>query len=403
MTAVIVGIVLLTYAGVALGSVPRTRMNRATIALVGAAALVALGAVTEEEAVHSIDLGTLLLLGAMMVINNNLRMAGFFTLVTNRVLALAKSPRMLLAVIIGASGVLSALFLNDTICLMLTPLLADVTLRLRRDPLPYLIGLAVATNVGSVATITGNPQNILIGQSSRISYVDFLIALGPIALIGLVICWVVIVLIYRDEFRKPLDAIALPPGSLYRPLLNRTLLIVLGMLAAFLLGLPIVTSACVAAGALLISRLRPGKLLALDWELLLMFSGLFVVTGVIEASGLSAALFEQISPFLKSGLAEFTLAVGALSNIVSNVPAVLLLRPEIPMFDNPRQAWLALAMASTLAGNLTLLGSAATLIVAELARAKGITLGFMAFLKVGVPVTILTLLVGVAWLTVFPG
>lgn len=403
MTVVIVGIVLLTYVGVALGSVPRTRMNRATIALVGAAALVALGAVTEEEAIYAIDLGTLLLLGAMMVINNNLRMAGFFTLVTNRVLALAKSSRMLLAIIIGASGVLSALFLNDTICLMLTPLLVDVTLRLRRDPLPYLIGLAVATNVGSVATITGNPQNILIGQSSRINYVDFLIALGPVAFVGLVICWLVIVLIYRDEFRKPLDTIVLPPGSSYLPLLNRTLLIVLAMLAAFLLGLPIVTSACVAAGALLISRLRPGKLLALDWELLLMFSGLFVVTGVIEASGLSAVLFEQISSFLKSGLAEFTLAVGALSNIVSNVPAVLLLRPEISAFDNPRQAWLALAMASTLAGNLTLLGSAATLIVAELARAKGITLGFVAFLKVGVPVTILTLLVGIAWLTVFPG
>jgi Na+/H+ antiporter NhaD/arsenite permease-like protein len=283
---------------------------------------------------------------------------------------------------------------------MLTPLLVDVALRLKRDPLPYLIGLGVATNVGSVATITGNPQNILIGQSSGISYLEFALHLTPVALIGLVICWGVIVLVYRAEFRGTLAEVELPPVRTYPPLLNRTSLVVVGMLVAFLLGLPIVTSACVAAGVLLISRLRPQKLLSLDYDLLLMFAGLFVVTGAIEKSGLSGLLFQQISPFLKSGIVPFTVATGAISNVVSNVPAVLLLRPEIPSFPDPKQAWLALAMASTLAGNLTLLGSAATLIVAELAAGRGVKLGFVAFLKVGVPVTILTLIVGMAWLSV---
>jgi Na+/H+ antiporter NhaD/arsenite permease-like protein len=371
LTAVIV---VLTYAGIAIGQVPGTRMNRATIALVGAAAL--------------------------MVLNNNLRMAGFFRLVTSRALRRARGPRTLLALIIAASGVLSALFLNDTICLMLTPLVVSVALRLQRDPIPYLIGLAVATNVGSVATITGNPQNIIIGQASGISYLDFMLALTPVALLGLVVCWVVVMLAYPQEFRTPLIQDDIPAHVPYYPLLNRTLAVVVALLVAFAAGAPIVTSACLGAGVLLISRLRPQKLMSLDYDLLLMFAGLFVVTGAIEQSGLASRLSETLSPVLKEGIGSFTLVVGVLSNVVSNVPAVLLLRSEIPTFADPRQAWLALAMASTLAGNLTLLGSAATLIVAELAAGRGVQLGFAAFLKVGVPVTLLTLVIGMVWLSV---
>jgi len=285
---------------------------------------------------------------------------------------------------------------------MLTPVVVDLTLRLGRNPVPYLIGLGVATNVGSVATITGNPQNIIIGQSSGITYLTFLAYLAPVALIGLVICWLVIVIVYREEFRGELSLIELPPAHPYPPLLTRTLLVVAGLLIAFLLGLPIVTSACAAAGILLISRVRPAKLLALDWELLVMFTGLFVVTGAIEQSGLSDGLFDRFTDTLKSGIVPFTVATSALSNVISNVPAVLLLRSEMAAFPDPQKAWLTLAMASTLAGNLTLLGSAATLIVAELAQLRGVKLSFMAFLKVGVPVTILTLIVGMVWLSIMP-
>ncbi len=158
------------------------------------------------------------------------------------------------------------------------------------------------------------------------------------------------------------------------------------------------TTACVAAGLLLMSRLRPQKLLMLDWDLLAFFAGLFVVTGAIEAIGLSAQLFGAFEAVLKSGIPAFTLVTGVLSNLVSNVPAVLLLRPEIPSFADPQQAWLVLAMSSTLSGNLTLLGSAATLIVAEVAKGQGVTLGFGAYLRAGVPITVLTLGVGVVWL-----
>jgi Na+/H+ antiporter NhaD/arsenite permease-like protein len=403
-------IVLATYAGVAVGRVPGLKMNRATIALVGAAALVAIGAISERQAYAALDIGTVLLLAAMMVINANLRMAGFFTLVSEWVVRLARTSRSLLALVIFASGLLSAIFLNDPVCLLFTPLVVDICLRLKRDPLPYLIGLGAAANIGSVATITGNPQNLIIGQASQIPFLTFLLHLGPLALVGLAICWGVIVLVYRQEFTG--TALIPPPsdapdavgsgtgrGGLYAPLLNRTMMVVLGLMIAFLVGLPIVSSACIAAGLLLVSRLRPNKLLAIDWELLAFFGGMFIITGAIEATGLSEQLFQAVAPLIQGGVAPLSLTTGALSNIVSNVPAVLLLRPEIGDLPNAQQAWLTLAMSSTLSGNLTLLGSAATLIVAEVAARRGVRIGFMEFLRVGVPVTLLTMLLGIIWLT----
>lgn len=399
MIILTVAIVLMTYAGVAIGSVPRLRMNRATIALVGAATLIAVGAIQEDEAIASLDIGTILLLAAMMVINANLRLSGFFELVGGRVLDYSKSPRMLLALVILAAGVLSALFLNDTICLLFTPLVVDLTTRLKRDPIPYLIGLATATNVGSTATITGNPQNLIIGQASGISYLAFLTHLAPVALMGMAVCWVVIVLVFPHEFRGRLPLAEVESPQIFPPLLWRTIAVVAGLLLAFLVGLPIVSSACVAAGLLLISRIRPHKLLDIDWGLLAFFGGLFVVTGTIEVTGLSEDLFEAISPVIRGGVGPLSVATAALSNVISNVPAVLLLRSEMEALANPQQGWLTLAMSSTLAGNLTLLGSAANLIVAEMAATRGVKLTFMAYLRAGVPITLITIALGVLWLS----
>lgn len=391
-------IIAAAYAAIAVGRVPGLRMKRATIALTAAVLLIVVGALTEEEALHAIDLGTLLLLGAMMVININLRLGGFFRAVTSRTLRFARTPGTLLALIIASSGILSALFLNDTICLMLTPLVVDITRRLQRDPIPYLIGLAVATNVGSVATITGNPQNIIIGQASGISYVSFMLALAPIAAFGLAICWLVIRLLFRREFHGRLPDVELPPPHPFAPLLSRTLLVVGALLIAFLTGAPIVTAACAAAGVLLVSRLRPEKLLDLDWDLLAFFAGLFAITGAIEATGLGAQFIQLTEPLLLAGIPGLSAMTAILSNVVSNVPAVLLLQGAVPTFENPQQAWLTLAMASTLAGNFTLLGSAATLIVAELADQRGVRLSFGVYLRAGIPITLLTLAFGVIWL-----
>ncbi|MEP6989205.1 MAG: anion transporter, partial [Chloroflexota bacterium] len=384
LTIITAVIVLLTYAGVAIGRIPWLRMNRATIALVGAAILIAIGSINEKQAYAALDIGTILLLAAMMVINANLRMAGFFNVVTDGVLRLAKGPRILLALVIIASGVLSAIFLNDPVCILFTPLVIELCIRLRRDPIPYLVGLATAANVGSTATITGNPQNLIIGQASGIPFLTFLAHLGPVAVIGLVICWGIIVLVYPKEFKQKFEnqpTIELSTKTTtYPPLLNRTLLVVGGLMIAFLAGLPIVSSACVAAGLLLVSRLRPSKLLAIDWELLAFFGGLFIVTGAIEVTGLSKQLFVVASPLIHGGIPALSLSTAVLSNVVSNVPAVLLLRPEIGTLPNAQQAWLTLAMSSTLAGNFTLLGSAATLIVAEVAAARNVKLSFTAYL-----------------------
>jgi Na+/H+ antiporter NhaD/arsenite permease-like protein len=393
-------LIVAIYAAIAIGRVPRLRMNRATIALTGAALLVVIGAIGEHEAMQSIDMGTILLLGAMMVVNVNLRLAGFFRFVASRTLRYARTPRMLLALVILSSGVLSAIFLNDPICLMFTPFVIDITRRLGRNPVPYLIGLATAANVGSVATITGNPQNLIIGQASQIPYVTFLAYLTPVALMGLVICWIVTMLLYPQEFRGELAQVQLPEPRPHTPLLKRTFIIVGGLMLAFLLGAPIVTAACAAAALLLISRLRPYKLLALDWDLLAFFAGLFAITGAIEATGLSQQFVQLSQPFLRGDVLGLSLITAVLSNIVSNVPAVLLLQTTIPTFDNPQTAWLTLAMASTLAGNFTLLGSAATLIVAELARQENVELRFMEYLRVGIPITLLTMTIGIIWLTI---
>lgn len=388
--------------GVALGRYPWLRMNRATIALVGATGLILVGGISLDDAFAALDLNTLLLLFAMMILNVNLRLAGFFRLVNTSIVGWAKSPRQLLGFIILASGLLSALFLNDTIVLMFTPLVIEVTLALRRNPIPYLVGLATAANIGSVATITGNPQNMLIGVASGLSFAAFSSYLLPVALVGLGLCWLVVVAVYREEFTA-VSLPTLPPEKVrtYSPLLNKSMLATAGMLIAFLAGVPIPLAALAAASLLLITRrLKPNRVFReIDWTLLIFFGGLFMVTGAIESSGLSEQLFAVMQPLAERGIGWLTAVSVLLSNTISNVPAVMLFRPLVPDFADPTTTWLTLAMATTLAGNLTLLGSVANLIVAESAAARGVKLTFGEYLRVGVPITLLTLLWGVLWLS----
>jgi Na+/H+ antiporter NhaD/arsenite permease-like protein len=400
----IIVVLSVTFAGVAIGRLPALRMNRATIALVGATLLILLGAMTLRQAYDVLDLDTLLLLLAMMIINVNLSLAGFFRLIGARVVQWARSPRQLLALIIAASGILSALFLNDTIVLMFTPLVLDIVLMLRRNPLPYLIGLATAANIGSTATITGNPQNMIIGIASGLPFARFAYHLAPIALLGMIIAWLIIILIYKKEFQPCCWETPVIENQRYnRPLLIKGCIAVAIMLFNFFSGLPIPLAALSAAALLLITRrLKPERVFReMDWSLLVFFAGLFVVTGAIEHAGLSKQLFELVQPVGGQSITALTISSALLSNLISNVPAVLLFKPVIPMFAHPTASWLTLAMATTLAGNLTLLGSVANLIVAESARRHGVHLSFMEYLKAGIPITLLTLIVGVLWLNLF--
>ncbi|MCL4857975.1 MAG: anion transporter [Caldilineaceae bacterium] len=395
-------LVAVTIVGVAVGRYPGLRMNRATIALTGATLLIVLGAMTLDEAFAALDLNTLTLLFAMMILNANLRRAGFFQLVANGVVHWAQSPRQLLALLIVSAGALSAIFLNDTIVLVFTPLVLAICRSLDQRPIPYLVALATATNVGSVATITGNPQNMIIGIASAIPFVQFTANLAPAALGGMVVIWLVIVIVYRRDFAA--RGFVKPPAiavETRRSLLRKAMIATGLMVVAFVTGFPIPLAALAAASLLLISRRTEPEAVfrEVDWSLLVFFAGLFMVTGALETLGVSEQLFSLAEPVAQRGIAALTVVSAILSNLVSNVPAVLLFRPFVPQFPNPEQTWLTLAMATTLAGNLTLLGSVANLIVAESARSQGVQLSFNEYLKAGIPITLFSLLIGVGWLS----
>jgi Na+/H+ antiporter NhaD/arsenite permease-like protein len=401
VTSVIFG---LTYLALAFGKVPGLRIDRTGIALVGAAAMLATGMVSFKDAAAAVDMETIVLLASMMLVVAYLHVAGFFELVTDRLAARCHGPHTLLAAVIAMSGTLSALLVNDVVCVALTPLVLGLCRRLRRPPIPYLVGLATASNVGSLATITGNPQNIIIGSLSGISYLRFAERLAPIAIIGLLINYAVVAWVYRSSLRG--DVIAGTPAPAPRsPRVHRAVLIkglvVTGIaVVMFFVEPSIATVALTAAGVLLLDGVRPEKLYRrVDWALLMLFAGLFVVVHAFEVHVVHGWKLEEWTSDVKSPVAVISGLAVVLSNLVSNVPAVLLFKPLMGVMPDPEQAWLALAMSSTLAGNLTVLGSVANLIVVESARRAGIEVSFVEYLKVGVVLTLLTTLLGVGWLT----
>ncbi len=395
----------LTYVALALGKVPGLRIDRAGIALVGAAVMLACGVLSMPDAARAVDHETIVLLFGMMVVVAYLRMAGFFALATERIAAGFSAPLTLLAVTIALSGVLSAFLVNDVVCVALTPLVLQLCQRLKRPPIPYLVGLATASNVGSVATITGNPQNIIIGSLSHISYLRFAARLAPVALIGLVLNFAIVALVYRKALA---DGTAEAPPTdegprprFHRGLLIKSITVTLVTVGLFFAGQPIALVALIAAGVMLLGRVRPEKVYrAVDWPLLVMFAGLFVVVHAFEVNVVQTWGLERWHALLDSPVVMVSALSVVLSNLVSNVPAVLLFKPLMEVMPQQELGWLALAMSSTLAGNLTVLGSVANLIVVENARRAGTELSFLEYLKVGVPLTALTTLVGVAWLAV---
>lgn len=390
-----------TYVVLTLGRFPGLRVDRTGAAIIGAALMVGTGVMRFDAALAAIDWATIVLLLGMMIVVANLRLSGFFGYAASKVVEHAGGPKWLLAGIVAVSAALSALFVNDTMCLVLTPLVLEVALHLKRKPLPYLLAVAMAANCGSVATITGNPQNMLIGSLSHIPYRTFAAALAPIAVASLVLTWVVIVLTNRDEFSGPVfEQREHPRVRVDRALAWKSLLIAGGMLSAMLAGAPVAQTAIVAGALLLITRrVKPEKIYHhIDWGLLAMFAGLFVVVKGVEHSALEVQLLAVAKASGLDHVPVMTVFSAALSNIVSNVPAVLVFQPLMARLADPLRGWLVLAMSSTLAGNLTLVGSVANLIVAERAR-PDVRIGFWDYCKAGVPLTLLSLAFGAAWLT----
>jgi Na+/H+ antiporter NhaD/arsenite permease-like protein len=402
VTAAAIVIFLGTYAVIALGRLPGFRLDRAGAALIGASLMVASGVMTMAEAYKAIDFDTIVLLLGMMIVIANLRLSGFFALVSAWVARHAHHPLTLLSAIVLVSGVFSAFLVNDTICLVLTPLVLELVARLRRNAVPYLLAIAMASNVGSTATITGNPQNMMIGSFSGIPYGDFLAALAPVALAGLAVTFVLIAAAYRREFwgRQTLEA-GLQDVPFNKALVRKSVIVTLLMVVAFFIVAPPAKVAIVAGALLLLTRrLKPERIYReVDWSLLLLFAGLFIVVAGLEKAVLSPDVLASAGQFRLDRVPVLSAVAAFLSNLVSNVPAVLVLKPFVQQLADQRTAWLTLAMASTLAGNFTILGSVANLIVVERARRSGVEIRFWTYFKLGAPLTLITIAIGVWWLS----
>ncbi|MFH1069724.1 MAG: anion transporter [Candidatus Glassbacteria bacterium] len=399
MELTVAAIFALVYLGMFLGGIPGLGLDRTGVALLGAIALVAAGRITIENIWTAVDTSTIALLFSLMIVSAQFRLSGSYSYLVRRVGAIPLPPWKMLGLVIAVTGCLSAVLANDIVCLAVAPVLIEVCSRRGFNPLPFLLGLACASNVGSAATLIGNPQNMLIGQVLGISFLEYMAdALVP-SVAGLGLVWAVITLVFRRRWYRLIEI-----PRVETPVYNRWQtakgIVVLGVLILFFLFLPVRRDivALAAAGVLMLSRrMRTREILSLvDWHLLVLFISLFVVNHCLRASG----LFDQLLAGLTGrgidlGQPEPLFAVSALlSNLVSNVPAVMLL---LPATAHPQSAPI-LALSSTLAGNLLIVGSIANIIVVEQAAWLGVDISWRQHARIGIPVTLLTLSAAAGWL-----
>ncbi|MGC4120252.1 MAG: anion transporter [Myxococcales bacterium] len=398
-TAVLV-IFGLVYLGMILGEVPPLALDRTGVALLGAIAMVTVGALPFHDAWAAVDMPTIYLLFALMVLSAQFRLAGFYSNLVRKMVSLEVTAPALLALVLVAAGGLSAVLTNDVVCLAVTPMLVEGCARRKLDPVPFLLGLACASNVGSAATLIGNPQNILIGQSLHLSFSRFLWDAGVPAVLGLGAIWLVLVAQYRGRWQKELllPKVDAPEFNRWQSFKGLTIAAALIVIFLFHHELPRDGVALVCAGILLLSRrMASREILGLvDWQLLVLFIGLFIVNAAFAHAGMmDAALAAMrgagVNPSAPGWL--FGLSV-VLSNLVSNVPATMLL---LPSATHPL-AGPILALSSTLAGNLFIVGSIANIIVVTSAKPLGVNITFRTHAKTGIPVTLSTLALAAGWL-----
>ena len=404
----LVAVFSVVYLGMFLGGLPSLKLDRSGVALLGAIAVMPIAGLSVEQAAQAVELPTIVLLFAFMVVSAQMRLGGFYTTLTQRVAALPLSRAGLLAALIVVAGALSAVFSNDVVCLAMTPVVARLCLRRGLNPVPFLVGLACAANIGSAATLIGNPQNMLIGSVMKLHFGDYVrLALPPVA-ISLLLLW--LWLAYGPAARAgTIEPVTQPPVEddpepAFDALQTaKGLTVAACLMVVFLFtDWPRDVAALVGAAVLLLSRrLHSAHVMGfVDWPLLLMFIGLFVVNHAFETTGLAAQAVAWLgAQGVQVGAPGPLLVLGvALSNLVSNVPAVMLLLPHL----RGQEAGATLALVSTFAGNLLLVGSIANLIVVDLARRAGVAIGWRKHAATGVPVTLMSLVVVWVWLRLGP-
>jgi Na+/H+ antiporter NhaD/arsenite permease-like protein len=388
------------YLGMALGRWPWLRIDRTGIAILGAIALVAGGGIAAADATLAVDMPTLLVLFGLMILSAQFAACGFYDWCSARIAVSDASPAAILVLTVAVAGMLSALLANDIIVFAMTPMLIAGLKGRGLDPRPYLIGLAGGANAGSAATIIGNPQNILIGQAGDLDFWRFLLVAGPPALAGLAIVHVVVWRVWRHRFIADRSAPSIDMPSPDRLGLVKAVAASAILLALFASPLPHAMSIMMVAGALLISRRFASRdmLRLVDWHLLVLFAGLFIVTDAFARTGLP----EHVLAWLADagwgpGSLQVLLPLSLLgSNIIGNVPTVVLLLAIAP--DLSAHALTALAVLSTLAGNLLIVGSLANIIVVERAREVGVSLGFAEHARCGIPMTLASMAAATVWL-----
>ncbi len=404
-------IFVFTYVLIALGENSPRKLERPTSTLLGAVLMIISGALSRQAAFAAINFSTLILLFGMMVLIVMLLQSGFPTWLASRLLTRCRHQQTLLFWVVLAGGLSAPLMLNDTVCLLGTPLLLEIAAQAGVSAIPFLLALATSANIGSVMTLTGNPQNMIIGYASDWTWAGFALRMVPIGLLCLIADWALLSLLFLKTLKK--DGLNLPePQALSLkvdwPLATKSVIVFVGMTGAFLVGCPMDLTAVSAATFLLVWANRPSRqaLAEVDWGLLLFFAGLFVVTeGFVRAesslmTGLQNHLNLQQPQVSVSTVWQFSGISVLGSNLFSNVPLVLMLCHWVEQTAHPGYFWLVLALTSTFAGNLTLFGSMANVIVAQGAwgRAK---LRYVDFLWVGIPVTVVTTVIGVVCLILF--
>lgn len=394
----ILGVFCLCYLGMILGRLPKFKLDRTGIALLCALLLTGSKAIDEFEALRSIHVPTIALLFGLMVVSAQLRLGGFYTKVTVGFAKLKLSPAFLLLAMMIVMGLLSAVFSNDVICLATAPVIIGICRRKGITPLPYLLGLACSSNIGSALTLIGNPQNMLIAQVLRLPFFHYMIKALPIVVVSLIVAWAIIASRWRGKWLTEEDKSIVIDQSLFHPFdiwqTIKGLTIATAIMILFLVEWwPRELCALAAAGILLTSRrFRSYDILGLvDWQLLVLFISLFVINQALYSTGIPQKVvhnFAGIGIDLHNPDMLFGLVV-VLSNIISNVPAVMLL---LPWVDHPQTGYL-LAISSTFAGNLFIGGSIANIIVVEQAARAGISITWRDHARIGIPITLITLAV----------
>jgi len=396
-----------TYLLVATRQLRFARLDRPAGAIVGAVFAVAVGAITPEDAARAVDHTTIVLLFAVMGMGAFLSLDGFFERAGRIVVARARTRRRLVGALIWGSGILAAVVTNDAVCVLLAPLVVHWIKRDDLPRLPLLAALATGANTGSVATLVSNPQNMLCGSLGKLHFAPFMLHMLPVALVGLAINHAVVVLLFRRELEGELPPEPDPPRLLtIRSAV--TLVVIAGTVVSYTAGGSLAFTALGGFAILLVVHRRDPATVweRVDWSVLVFFGALFVAVDALARSGAAEWAFTRF-PLVsdRPGMAEWIRASAIFlvgSNVVTNVPFILIVRPEMARMPDPTLAWELLAMASTFAGNLTLLGSVANVIVAEKAEPVG-GLRFVEYLRVGVPVALLTTLAGAILLVIVRG